>query len=193
MEPRTLGIINLQKGDVMATSESQILTETKLRRIKWLSSQDKGKEFNNLMHLFNEESLEQCYHELDGRKAIGVDKVTKDEYGENLQCNIKELVAKLKRMSYKPGDLREVKIPKDGSNGKMRTLGISNFEDKIIQKMTQKVLENIYDPIFLESSFGFRPGLGCHDAIRALENHLMVNEVETVIDIDLANFFDPSH
>ena len=189
MEPRTLGIINLQKGDVMATSESQILTETKLRRIKWLSSQDKGKEFNNLMHLFNEESLEQCYHELDGRKAIGVDKVTKDEYGENLQCNIKELVAKLKRMSYKPGDLREVKIPKDGSNGKMRTLGISNFEDKIIQKMTQKVLENIYDPIFLESSFGFRPGLGCHDAIRALENHLMVNEVETVIDIDLANFF----
>ena len=189
MEPRTLGIINLQKGDVMATSESQILTETKLRRIKWLSSQDKGKEFNNLMHLFNEESLEQCYHELDGRKAIGVDKVTKDEYGENLQCNIKELVAKLKRMSYKPGDLREVKIPKDGSNGKMRTLGISNFEDKIIQKMTQKVLESIYEPVFLESSFGFREGLGCHDAIRALENHLMENEVETVIDIDLANFF----
>jgi group II intron reverse transcriptase/maturase len=173
----------------MATSESQILTETKLRRIKWLSSQDKGKEFNNLMHLFNEESLEECYHELDGRKAIGLDKVTKDEYGENLQCNIKELVAKLKRMSYKPGDLREVKIPKDGSNGKMRTLGISNFEDKIIQKMTQKVLTSIYEPVFLESSFGFREGLGCHDAIRALENHLMENEVETVIDIDLANFF----
>jgi len=173
----------------MATADRQILTGTKLRRIKWLSSQDKDKEFNNLMHLFNEESLEECYHELDGRKAIGLDKVTKDEYGENLQCNIKELVAKLKRMAYRPGNIREVKIPKDGGNGKMRTLGISNFEDKIIQKMTQKVLENIYEPVFLESSFGFREGLGCHDAIRALENHLMENEVETVIDIDLANFF----
>jgi len=189
MDQRTLGTINLQKGDVMATADSQILTGTKLRRIKWLSSQDKGKEFNNLMHLFNEEALEQCYQELDGRKAIGLDKVSKDEYGENLQCNIEELVAKLKRMAYRPGNIREVKIPKDGGNGKMRTLGISNFEDKIIQKMTQKVLESIYEPVFLESSFGFREGLGCHDAIRALENHLMENEVETVIDIDLANFF----
>ena len=124
------------------------------------------------MHLFNEEALEQCYQELDGRKAIGLNKVSKDEYGENLQCNIEELVAKLKRMAYRPGNIREVKIPKDGGNGKMRTLGISNFEDKIIQKMTQKVLESIYEPVFLESSFGFREGLGCHDAIRALENHL---------------------
>jgi len=173
----------------MTTSESQILTETKLRRIKWSSSKDKNKEYNNLMHLFNEEALEQCYQELDGRKAIGLDKVSKDEYGENLQCNIEELVAKLKRMAYRPGNIREVKIPKDGGNGKMRTLGISNFEDKIIQKMTQKVLTSIYEPVFLESSFGFREGLGCHDAIRALENHLMENEVETVIDIDLANFF----
>jgi len=128
----------------MTTSESQILTETKLRRIKWSSSKDKNKEYNNLMHLFNEEALEQCYQELDGRKAIGLDKVSKDEYGENLQCNIEELVAKLKRMAYRPGNIREVKIPKDGGNGKMRTLGISNFEDKIIQKMTQKVLTSIY-------------------------------------------------
>lgn len=55
--------------------------------------------------------------------------------------------------------------------------------------MMQKVLESIYDPLFLEGSYGFRPGKGCHDALKALMNHLYDNEVRTVIDIDLANFF----
>ena len=173
----------------MITSDNQKLTETKLKRIAWMSSKDGGKKFNNLMHLFNEESLTACYHELDGKKVIGIDGVSKADYGENLQENILNLVNKMKGMSYKPGNIREVKIPKEGCPGKFRTLGISNFEDKIVQKMMQKVLESIYDPIFLKGSYGFRPGIGCHDAIRGLMDHLSTNEVESVIDIDLANFF----
>jgi RNA-directed DNA polymerase len=78
----------------------------------------------------------------------------------------------MKEMKCKPGNIREVKIPKEGCPGKFRTLGISNFEDKICQKMMQKVLESIYDPIFLKNSYGFRPGIGCHDAIRELMIHL---------------------
>ncbi len=93
-------------------------------------------------------------------------------------------------MSYIPGDILRVKIPKEGNPEKIRTLGISNFEDKICQKMMHKVLESIYDPIFLKCSYGFRSGIGCHDAIRGLERHLYDNEVESIIDIDLANFFD---
>ncbi len=177
------------RRNVMVTTDNQELTDTKLKRIKWLSSLDKSKKFDNLMHLFNEESLKLCYQELDGKRALGLDNVSKAEYGENLQENIAGLVKNLKSMSYKPGNVREVKIPKIGSPGKTRTLGISNFEDKIVQKMMHKVLESIYEPIFLESSYGFRPGRGCHDAIRALEQHLMAHEVETIIDIDLANFF----
>lgn len=173
----------------MVTTDNQELTDTKLKRIKWLSSLDKSKKFDNLMHLFNEESLKLCYQELDGKRALGLDNVSKAEYGENLQENIAGFVKNLKSMSYKPGNVREVKIPKIGSPGKTRTLGISNFEDKIVQKMMHKVLESIYEPIFLESSYGFRPGRGCHDAIRALEQHLMAHEVETIIDIDLADFF----
>ena len=177
------------RGNAMITTENQMSTNTKLRRIAWLSSQDKSKKFNSLMHLFNEESLTVCYHELDEKKAIGIDGTSKADYGEKLQENIQNLVARMKRMGYRPGNIKEVKIPKEGCPGKTRTLGISNFEDKIIQKMMQKILESIYDPIFLKCSYGFRPGMGCHDAIRGLMKHLYENEVESVIDIDLANFF----
>ncbi len=173
----------------MITTDYQVTTETKLKRIAWLSSQDKSKSFNNLMHLFNEDALVVCYHELDAKKAIGIDGVDKVRYGSRLTENIQELVGKLKSMAYIPGDIREVKIPKEGSPEKTRTLGISNFEDKICQKMVQKTLESIYDPIFLKCSYGFRSGIGCHDAIRGLMQHLYENEVESILDIDLANFF----
>jgi len=171
------------------TTEHQEATETKLKRIAWLSSKDKQKVFNNLMHLFNEESLTACFNELDRKKAVGEDGVNKDQYGEQLNTNIQELTQKLKRMSYRPGNILEVRIPKEGRTGETRPLGISNFEDKIFQKMMQKVLESIYEPLFLDCSYGFRPGRGCHDAVRALRQHLYGNKVETIIDIDLANFF----
>ena len=92
--------------------------------------------------------------------------MNKAEYGSKLTENIQELVSKLKNMAYVPGNIREVKVPKEGSPGKTRTLGVANFEDKLCQKMMQKTLESIYDPIFLQCSYGFRAGIGCHDAIR---------------------------
>jgi group II intron reverse transcriptase/maturase len=95
----------------------------------------------------------------------------------------------MKRMAYKPGPVRQVLIPKEGKPGAKRPLGIGNLEDKIVQKMTQKILESIYEPTFLECSYGFRPELGCHDAIKALRGYLYRNDVRTVIDVDLANFF----
>ncbi|HEY4798491.1 MAG TPA: reverse transcriptase/maturase family protein [Bacteroidia bacterium] len=80
-------------------------------------------------------------------------------------------------------------MPKEGKPGATRPLGISNLEDKIVQMQMQKVLESIYEPIFLECSYGFRPGRGCHDAIKDLHQHLFRNEIQTIIDIDLKNFF----
>jgi group II intron reverse transcriptase/maturase len=173
----------------MKTTDFQQTTETKLKRIAWLSARDKDKVFNNLMHLFNEESLKACYYELDGRKAVGADGVTKEQYGEQLDANLKVLVGKLKSLSYRPGDIRVVNIPKEGQPNATRPLGISNFEDRLVQMMMHKVLESIYEPNFLDCSYGFRPGRGCHDAVRALRQHLYENKVESIIDIDLANFF----
>ncbi len=162
--------------------------ETKLKRIAFLSSGDSEREFCALMHHFNSESLERCFNELDKNKAVGIDKVNKDMYAENLKENIEELLFRMKRMSYRPGPVRQTMIPK--ASGGSRPLGISNFEDKIFQKMTQKILESIYDPIFKESSYGFRPKIGCHNAIKALSNYLYKNEVETVIDVDIKGYFD---
>ncbi len=126
---------------------------------------------------------------LDGKAASGIDGVTKETYGIDLEDNLKDLQQRLKRMAYRPGAVRERLIPKEGKRGATRPLGISNFEDKIVQKGVQQVLEAIYEPLFLDCSFGFRPGLGCHDAIQALRTYLYSEPVTVVLDLDLANFF----
>lgn len=164
-------------------------TETKLARVAWLSAKDPHKEFTALMHFYNEESLLKCFQKLDRKKAVGIDKVTKDQYGENLIENLNHLLERMKKMAYRPGNIREVQIEKDDKPGAYRPLGISNFEDKIIQMQTAKILESIYDPLFSNSSYGFRPGKSCHDAIKDLTHFLFKNEIETVIDIDMENFF----
>lgn len=165
------------------------MTSTKLNRITWLSRQNSEKEFHCLMHLFNEESLTGCFHELDAKKAVGIDGINKAMYGKDLMNNIKNLTDKMKNMAYRPSPVKEVLIPKDGKPGATRPLGISILEDKIVQGMMQKVLESIYEPLFLECSFGFRPGKSCHDALKALTDYLYKNTIQTVIDIDLKNFF----
>lgn len=141
------------------------------------------------MHLFNEESLRACFDELDGKKAVGTDGVDKLSYGADLETNLQSLLQRMRRMAYRPGPVRQVLIPKEGKPDAHRPLGISNFEDKIVQKMTQKVVESIYEPLFLPCSYGFRPKRGCHDAIGDLHHYLYRNEVQTVIDVDIANFF----
>jgi len=173
----------------MRTTESQIKTETKLKRIAWLSATDKGKKFDCLMHHFNDDSLAECFQQLDGKKAVGTDGVTKACYGEKLNENIRGLSERMRRMAYRPRPVREILIPKEGKPGAKRPLGISNLEDKIIQLMMQRVLESIYEPLFLDCSFGFRLGRGCHDAIRALHQHLFREDVKIVIDVDLENYF----
>lgn len=173
----------------MSPIETKGNTTTKLERIAWLSAKDPNKVFHQLMHHFNLESLLQCFHELDGKKAVGIDGVTKEQYRNNLIPNLEDLTARMKRMGYRPGPVREALVPKEGNPGVMRPLGISNLEDKIVQRMMQKILESIYEPLFLEQSFGFRPGRGCHDAIKSLHAYLFYNRVGTTIDIDLENFF----
>lgn len=145
----------------MRASESQDHTSTELTEIAWLSAQNPDQEFHSLLHHINVGSLRRCFDKLDGKKALGADRVSKEEYGENLEANLEDLIQRMKRMAYRPNPVRQVLIPKEGRPGATRPLGISNFEDKLIQKRTQELLESIYDPIFLDCSYGFRPGLGC--------------------------------
>ena len=112
--------------------------ETKLVRIAEISATSKHPIFTSVYHLINEDMLKQCHKELDGSKAVGIDKVTKDEYGMNLDRNIKDLVQRLKNKSFKPLPSLRVYIPK--ANGKKRPLGIASYEDKIVQMAVKKIL-----------------------------------------------------
>ena len=163
--------------------------ETKFAIISRLSAGNPEMVFNQLMHHFNKENLLDWYHSLKGKAAVGIDGMTKETYGENLEENLEALLKKLKAMSYIPGPVRQILIPKEGRTGATRPLGIGNFEDKIVQKGVQKILEAIYEPLFWSSSYGFRPKLGCHDAIKALRSHLYSQSVRKVIDLDLSNYF----
>jgi len=173
----------------MGKTESQQKTYTVLERIAWLSSKNPEKEFHSLMHHFNVEGLQGSYQLLDGSKAVGIDRIDKAKYGEQLISNLEDLVTRMKGMQYRPQAVREVLIPKEGKLGAKRPLGISNLEDKLVQKRMQELLESVYEPIFLECSYGFRPNRSCHDAVLALHKYLYSHEVEKVVDVDLENFF----
>lgn len=161
--------------------------KTNLSRITTLSYQDPKSEFKWLMPHITMENLISCFNELDGKKAVGIDGRTKDDYAKHLNYNIQELIRKMKTLSYRPQPVREVLIPK--SNGKFRPLGISNIEEKIIQLMFSKILEAIYEPLFCDFSYGFRRNKSAHMAIRDAIEYLQFNNVKTVIDVDLENFF----
>lgn len=171
----------------MGKSKPNKLANTKLSRIAELSRSNRNQVFNCVMPHFNKENLIGCFHELDGKKAVGIDKQTKEDYGRELESNIENLLDRMKNMAYRPLPVRLVNIPK--SDGRLRPLGICCIEDKIVQLMMAKVLEAIYEPIFMECSFGFRPGRNCHQAIGQLHAHLFQNWRNYVIDVDLENFF----
>ena len=163
--------------------------KTKFAIISRLSADNPEVVFEQLMHHFNKENLLSWYQSLKGKAAVGIDGMTKEKYGENLEENLDSLLKKLKTMSYVPGPVKQILIPKEGGDGATRPLGIGNFEDKIVQKGVQKILEAIYEPLFWNSSYGFRPKRGCHDAVKALRAQLYSQSVRKIIDLDLSNYF----
>ena len=117
-----------------------------------------------LMHHVNRNSLVEEHHRQCGNKASGVDRETKESYGRHLEENVADLLKRMKSFSYRPKPVRRTYIPK--VNGKLRPLGIPSYEDKLVQGVMANVLNNIYEPRFLDCSYGFRPNRNCHDAIR---------------------------
>ena len=161
---------------------------TKLERIAEISAQSKRPNFTSLYHLINAELLKQCHRELNGKKAVGIDEVTKEKYSEALDSNSEDLVLRLKNKAYKPLPTRRVFIPKQ--NGKLRPLGIVSYEDKIVQLALKKVLEAVYEPRFLNCMYGFRPKRGCHEAVKDVYQHLSRGKINYIVDADVKGFFD---
>ena len=142
----------------------------------------------SLMQYVNKKTLEESYRRQPKGKAVGIDEMTKEKYGERLEENIDDLIARMKRFAYRPYPVRRTYVPK--MNGKMRGLGIPSFEDKMVQGVFKEILEAIYEPKFKEFSFGFRPGKNCHDAIQRINKHIMADKINYVVDADIKGFFD---
>ena len=120
--------------------------------------------WQNIMRFVNKETLLEEHEKQSRRKATGVDGVTKDEYDVDVHGHIDRLLERMKRFQYRPQPVRRTYIPK--ANGKLRPLGIPAYEDKLVQGVMANVLSDIYEGVFLDCSYGFRPGRSCHDVVR---------------------------
>jgi RNA-directed DNA polymerase len=163
--------------------------KVKLNQIAHKAKQDKRLKFTSLVHHVNEANLALCYQELKRNKACGIDGETVEAYGKDLRDNLKRLVGAMKAKHYRPKPVRRVYIPKAGKADK-RGLGIPSVEDKIVQIMLKKILENIYDADFLDCSYGFRPSRSCHGAVNALDKLVMTKPINYIVEVDIRGFFD---
>ena len=126
---------------------------------------------------------------MDGKKAPGIDGVCKGDYSEGVTEKLEDLVDRMKREAYKPQASRRTYIDKPGSN-KKRPLGISCYEDKLVEKAVAQLLEIVYEPIFKDLSYGFRSGRNCHQAIKEIIGEIQNHKVNYVVEADIRSFFD---
>jgi group II intron reverse transcriptase/maturase len=163
--------------------------ETKLRRIAEKARNEPSFKFTSLYHLMNEELLRGCFKRLRKDAAAGIDEMTKDEYAENLDANLSNLIERLHKMAYRPQPVRRKYIPKPGST-KQRPLGIPCFEDKLVQAGLVRILEAVFEQDFIEDSYGFRPSRSCHKALIALSDIVEGKRVNHIVEADIKGFFD---
>lgn len=143
----------------------------------------------NLASYIDVELLKSIHKRMDKNKASGIDKVTKAEYEVDLDNNLKKLVARMKDGTYRPNPTRRVYIPKDGST-KMRPLGISCYEDKLVEYAVAQILTMVYEPKFYPCSFGFRPVRSCHMAVREIIEMVQYRKTNYVVEADIRSYFD---
>ena len=149
---------------------------------------EKHSRLETLINRVNCETLKAKHRKQNARKATGVDRVTKEQYEENLDENIRNLVERMKKFSYRPQPVRRVEIPK--ANGKTRPLGIPSYEDKLVQGVMADILNDVYEPRFMDVSYGFRPNRGMHDAVKRVDELIMYKRVNYILDCDIKGFFD---
>lgn len=160
--------------------------ETKRQDIRTLSK--RYPKLETLMNRVDKESLLRQHRLQKRNKASGIDKVTKEEYEENLEESIDNLINRLKSFQYRPQPVKRVEI--DKGNGKKRPLGIPVYEDRLVQGAMAEILKEVYEPRFLDCSYGFRPKRKAHDAIQVIDDTIMHKKVNYILDCDIKGFFD---
>lgn len=142
----------------------------------------------SLARLIDVPALCRAFGRIRKNAAVGVDGVTKEEYEQNLESSLRDLHERLRGKRYRHQPIRRVHIPKE--QGKTRPIGVSTIEDKVVQGTLREILEALYEPVFMDCSFGFRPGRSAHDALRALNQMLFEREASWIIEADIRSYFD---
>ena len=163
---------------------------TKQQRIAELARNGPDMAFTTLAHHIDINWMHMAYAQTRKDGAVGVDGQTADDYENNLMGNLQNLLDRAKSGTYVAPPVRRVHIPKAGSPGETRPLGIPTYEDKILQRAVLMVLEPVYETDFLDVSHGFRPGRGAHGALDSLWKHEMKLGGDWIVDVDLRKFFD---
>ena len=159
-----------------------------LDRVREAARRDKGLRFTALLHHVSIERLRSSYQSLKKLAAAGVDGVTWEEYGVDLEERLADLQGRIHRGAYQAKPSRRVWIPK--ADGRQRPLGIAALEDKVVQHAVGTVLNQIWEEDFLGFSYGFRPGRSQHDALDALYVGITQKKVNWILDLDVKSFFD---
>lgn len=159
-----------------------------LDRVRSAARQRKKERFTALLHHVSVDLLRDAFLALKRRAAPGVDGVTWEDYGADLESHLQDLHRRVHTGAYRAQPVRRRFIPKP--DGRQRPLGIAALEDKIVQRAVVSVLESIYEEDFLGFSYGFRPGRGQHDALDALCFGIERKRVNWILDADIRSFFD---
>lgn len=169
-------------------TQGQLLPPAGLARVKAAAARSRQTQFTALLHHVDRHALERAYRRQRRAAAPGVDGVTAEAYGQDLEGNLRALCERVHRGGYRPQPVRRTYIAK--ADGGKRPLGVPALEDKIVQSAVAELLSAVYEADFLDCSYGFRPGRSPHDAGRTVQDAIIKERVNWVLDCDIRSFFD---
>jgi retron-type reverse transcriptase len=165
----------------MSTQLSQITRKAKF---------DRKVRFTSLAHLLTPEFLKETWGQMNRHAAAGIDGESCEQFESELEQRVQEINQQLRAGTYRAPAVRRVEIPKGPGKVGTRPLGIPTASDRLLQRAVARILEAVYEADFLECSYGFRPGLSPHHALRALRVQIVTKKVRYVAEADIRGYLE---
>ncbi len=175
-------------GNSVGHSDDTGIDPASRRALIAAKARNKPKEqFNNLLHHLTYELIEECLAKIPSNSAPGVDGMTVTQARQNLAWVLPPILEQIRNGTYIAPAVRRVYIPK--ADGKQRPLGVPAIIDRAIQAAMAEILNEIYEQDFLRCSFGFRPKIGCHQALATVNELLHKWKLNHALEVDIRDFF----